>query len=140
MAEYQYRSCTPLDGLHVSIFSKNSYSFGIRIIRKIDQKPIALFNARNELDQKRFVEDLRESIAEMDEMEQIRITKSSSLVHLNNFMLADNNDNNDNKNTNENTNASGSNKSNENNNIEEISIQINNEHPYKICTNTGGAH
>ncbi|KAH9425406.1 IQ motif and S7 domain-containing protein 1 [Dermatophagoides pteronyssinus] len=87
LAEYQYRSSTSLDGLQVNIFAKGFYAHGIRISRRVDQKCLALFNARNELDQRRFVEDLRESIAEMDEMEQIRITKSSSLVQLNDFML-----------------------------------------------------
>ncbi|KAF7494894.1 IQ motif and SEC7 domain-containing protein 1 [Sarcoptes scabiei] len=82
IAEYQYRNSTSLDGLQVSMFSKSFYAHGIRIHRRVDQKCIALFNARNELDQKRFIEDLRESIAEMDEMEQIRITKSNSLLQL----------------------------------------------------------
>lgn len=85
LAEYQYRSCCPLDGLQVLVFTTVYYQYGIRISRRVDSKIIACFNARNELDQKRFVDDLRESIAEMDEMEQIRITKSSSLVHLNTF-------------------------------------------------------
>ena len=88
LAEYQYRSCCPLDGLQVILFSTTYYAFGIRINRRVDNKIIACFNARNELDQKRFVDDLRESIAEMDEMEQLRITKSSSLVHLNSFTVA----------------------------------------------------
>lgn len=44
---------------------------------------VACFNARNDLDQQRFVDDLQEAINEMDDMEQLRITKSSSLVHLN---------------------------------------------------------
>lgn len=94
LAEYQYRSSTPLDGLQVNIFAKGFYAHGIRISRRVDQKCIALFNARNELDQKRFVEDLCESIAEMDEMEQIRITKSSSLVQLNDFLLTKSNNEN----------------------------------------------
>nr|XP_027200052.1 probable serine/threonine-protein kinase DDB_G0267686 [Dermatophagoides pteronyssinus] len=93
LAEYQYRSSTSLDGLQVNIFGKGFYAHGIRISRRVDQKCLALFNARNELDQRRFVEDLRESIAEMDEMEQIRITKSSSLVQLNDFMLTSSNNN-----------------------------------------------
>lgn len=81
--EYQYRSSTPLDGLQVLVFSNSYYAFGIRISRRVDNKVVATFNARNELDQQRFVDDLQESVAEMDEMEQLRITKSNSLVHLN---------------------------------------------------------
>jgi len=38
---------------------------------------------RNDLDQQRFVDDLQEAINEMDDMEQLRITKSGSLVQLN---------------------------------------------------------
>lgn len=82
-AEYQYRSSTSLDGLQVLVFSNSFYAFGIRITRRVDNRVIATFNARNELDQQRFVDDLQESVAEMDEMEQLRITKSNSLVQLN---------------------------------------------------------
>ena len=35
--------------------------------------PLLILNARNEHDREKFVEDLRESIAEMDEMERLRI-------------------------------------------------------------------
>lgn len=39
----------------------------------MDGKVLATFNARNEHDRCKFADDLRESIAEMDEMETIRI-------------------------------------------------------------------
>ena len=83
LAEYQYRSSCPLDGLQVLVFSTAYYPNGIRISRRVDNKIIACFNARNDLDQQRFVDDLQEAINEMDDMEQLRITKSSSLVTLN---------------------------------------------------------
>ncbi|KAI2802303.1 IQ motif and S7 domain-containing protein 1 [Blomia tropicalis] len=83
MAEYQFRSGTPLDGLQVLIFATAYYANGIRISRRVDDKVIACFNARNDLDQQRFVDDLQEAINEMDDMEQLRITKSSSMVQLN---------------------------------------------------------
>jgi IQ motif and SEC7 domain-containing protein len=39
----------------------------------VDNKVLITFNARNEHDRCKFAQDLEESIAEMDEMEQIRI-------------------------------------------------------------------
>lgn len=39
----------------------------------MDGKILVTFNARNEHDRCKFAEDLRESISEMDEMEQLRI-------------------------------------------------------------------
>ena len=81
-SEYQYRSSTPLDGLQVLVFSTVYYPNGVRITRRVDNKLIACFNARNDLDQQRFVDDLQEAINEMDEMEQLRIQKSNSMVQL----------------------------------------------------------
>lgn len=40
-----------------------------------------MFNARNELDQSRFVDDLSESIAEMDEMEMIKTNNIIETIH-----------------------------------------------------------
>lgn len=40
-----------------------------------------MFNARNELDQSRFVDDLGESIAEMDEMETIKTNNIIDTIH-----------------------------------------------------------
>lgn len=49
------------------------YPFCIRLSQKVDGKALVTFNARNEHDRCKFAEDLRESISEMDEMEQLRI-------------------------------------------------------------------
>lgn len=49
------------------------YPFGIRISRRVDGRRLATFNARNEHDRCKFAEDLRESVAEMDDMESMRI-------------------------------------------------------------------
>jgi len=49
------------------------YPYCIRLSQKVDGKILATFNARNEHDRCKFADDLRESIAEMDEMETIRI-------------------------------------------------------------------
>lgn len=42
-------------------------------MNRVDNKVLITFNARNEHDKCKFAQDLEESIAEMDEMEQIRI-------------------------------------------------------------------
>lgn len=57
--------------IHISVSS--DYPFCIRLSQKVDGKVLATFNARNEHDRCKFADDLRESIAEMDEMETIRI-------------------------------------------------------------------
>lgn len=49
------------------------YSYGIRLGQRVDGKVLVTFNARNEHDRCKFIEDLRESISEMDEMETLRI-------------------------------------------------------------------
>ena len=41
--------------------------------QKWDRKVVLVLNARNEHDRSKFVEDLKESIAEMDEMETLRL-------------------------------------------------------------------
>ena len=45
----------------------------IQISQKRDRKVMLTLNARNEHDRSKFVEDLKESIAEMDEMETLRL-------------------------------------------------------------------
>jgi IQ motif and SEC7 domain-containing protein len=49
------------------------YQHCIQLSQKVDNKILITFNARNEHDRCKFAQDLEESIAEMDEMEQIRI-------------------------------------------------------------------
>ena len=45
----------------------------MQIAQKWDRKVVLMLNARNEHDRSKFVEDLKESIAEMDELEQLRL-------------------------------------------------------------------
>lgn len=73
----------------MTLFTSVHHHFGIRLSRRVDDRLIIIFNARNELDRQRFVDDLKESIAEMDEMEQLRITKSNSMLQLNNHFAVD---------------------------------------------------
>lgn len=49
------------------------YQFGIKLTQRLDSRLLITFNARNDHDRCKFVEDIRESIAEMDEMENLRI-------------------------------------------------------------------
>ncbi|XP_072946115.1 IQ motif and SEC7 domain-containing protein 3 isoform X2 [Epargyreus clarus] len=70
---YTFRQSFPLCGMIVNLFSVPHYPFGIRLSRRVDGRRLATFNARNEHDRCKFAEDLRESIAEMDEMEAMRI-------------------------------------------------------------------
>ena len=51
----------------------SDYQYGIRLSQRVDAKVLVTFNARNEHDRCKFAEDLRESISEMDEMENLRI-------------------------------------------------------------------
>jgi PH domain len=55
------------------MFTLLDYQHSIQLSQKIDSKVLITFNARNEHDRCKFAQDLEESIAEMDEMEQIRI-------------------------------------------------------------------
>ncbi|KAG5682771.1 hypothetical protein PVAND_012103 [Polypedilum vanderplanki] len=70
---YTFRNSFSLVGLVVTLLDVPNYPFCIRLSQKADKKILATFNARNEHDRCKFADDLRESIAEMDEMESIRI-------------------------------------------------------------------
>lgn len=70
---YTFRNSYPLCGMVVTLLDVPNYSYCIRLSQKVDGKVLVTFNARNEHDRCKFADDLRESIAEMDEMEQLRI-------------------------------------------------------------------
>ncbi|TRY74504.1 hypothetical protein TCAL_01663 [Tigriopus californicus] len=70
---YAFRQSYLLAGMVVTMFQTQFYPFGIKIAQKWDGKTILMLNARNEHDRSKFVEDLKESIAEMDELETIRL-------------------------------------------------------------------
>lgn len=80
--QYTYRQSIPLQGLYVQLSQSAHYSFGIVLRRRSNNETVIMFNARNELDQGRFVDDLNESIAEMDEMEHIRAHNIVESIHL----------------------------------------------------------
>ncbi|XP_059470631.1 IQ motif and SEC7 domain-containing protein 2 [Neocloeon triangulifer] len=70
---YSFRESFTLCGMMVSTFETPHYQFGIRLSQRMDNRVLVMFNARNEHDRCKFAEDLRESICEMDEMENLRI-------------------------------------------------------------------
>ncbi|MCL4122177.1 UNVERIFIED_CONTAM: hypothetical protein GTU68_063758 [Idotea baltica] len=70
---YTFRQSFPLAGLSVNTKEATHYSFLLEVKQRVDNKVLATFNARNEHDRTKFCEDLRESILEMDEMENLRI-------------------------------------------------------------------
>ncbi|GJQ68086.1 putative regulation of ARF protein signal transduction [Trypoxylus dichotomus] len=70
---YTFRTSYTLCGMNVQLFEAPHYPFGIRLSQRVDDKPLITFNARNEHDRVKFAEDLKESILEMDEMENLRI-------------------------------------------------------------------
>uniref|UniRef100_A0A914W5H5 SEC7 domain-containing protein n=2 Tax=Plectus sambesii TaxID=2011161 RepID=A0A914W5H5_9BILA len=69
---YSYRCSMNLGGMQVHSFHTAHYPHGLRLTNALDNKAL-LFNARNEEDRRKFAEDLREAIAESDEMETLRI-------------------------------------------------------------------
>ncbi|KAM9445231.1 IQ motif and Sec7 domain ArfGEF 1a isoform 3-T3 [Clarias gariepinus] len=73
---YSLRQSFSLYGMQVLLFENQYYPNGIRLTSAIpgaDVKVLIIFNAPNPQDRKKFTDDLRESIAEVQEMEKYRI-------------------------------------------------------------------
>uniref|UniRef100_A0A8C7JZE0 IQ motif and Sec7 domain ArfGEF 2 n=1 Tax=Oncorhynchus kisutch TaxID=8019 RepID=A0A8C7JZE0_ONCKI len=73
---YSFRQSFPLVEMHVHIFQKQYYPHGIRLTSANpggDRKVLIMFNAPSQQDRTRFTSDLRESIAEVQEMEKYRV-------------------------------------------------------------------
>ncbi|KAM8862444.1 IQ motif and Sec7 domain ArfGEF 1a isoform 3-T3 [Spinachia spinachia] len=73
---YSFRQSFSLYGMQVIMFENQYYPNGIRLTSAIpgaDIKVLINFNAPNPQDRKKFTDDLRESIAEVQEMEKYRI-------------------------------------------------------------------
>uniref|UniRef100_A0AAQ4NYY4 IQ motif and Sec7 domain ArfGEF 1 n=1 Tax=Gasterosteus aculeatus aculeatus TaxID=481459 RepID=A0AAQ4NYY4_GASAC len=78
---YSFRQSFSLYGMQVIMFENQYYPNGIRLTSAIpgaDIKVLINFNAPNPQDRKKFTDDLRESIAEVQEMEKYRIEWCSS--------------------------------------------------------------
>ncbi|XP_043934010.1 IQ motif and SEC7 domain-containing protein 1 isoform X3 [Protopterus annectens] len=73
---YSFRQSFSLYGMQVLLFENQYYPHGIRLTSAIpgaDIKVLINFNAPNPQDRKKFTDDLRESVAEVQEMEKYRI-------------------------------------------------------------------
>ncbi|KAM6927422.1 IQ motif and SEC7 domain-containing protein 1 [Xenentodon cancila] len=73
---YSFRQSFSLYGMQILLFENQNYPNGVRLtsaIPRADVKVLINFNAPNSQDRKRFTDDLRESIAEVQEMEKYRI-------------------------------------------------------------------
>ncbi|XP_075995954.1 IQ motif and SEC7 domain-containing protein 1 isoform X2 [Genypterus blacodes] len=73
---YSFRQSFSLYGMQVPLFENQYYPNGVRLTSAIpgsDVKVLINFNAPNPQDRKKFTDDLRESIAEVQEMEKYRI-------------------------------------------------------------------
>ncbi|XP_062320341.1 IQ motif and SEC7 domain-containing protein 1 isoform X2 [Osmerus eperlanus] len=73
---YSFRQSFSLYGMQVLLFENQYYPNGVRLTSAIpgaDVKVLINFNAPNPQDRKKFTDDLRESIAEIQEMEKYRI-------------------------------------------------------------------
>uniref|UniRef100_A0A8C7NTW9 IQ motif and Sec7 domain ArfGEF 1 n=1 Tax=Oncorhynchus mykiss TaxID=8022 RepID=A0A8C7NTW9_ONCMY len=73
---YSFRQSFSLHGMQVLLFENQYYPNGVRLtsaVPRADVKPLINFNAPNPQDRKKFTDDLRESIAEVQEMEKYRI-------------------------------------------------------------------
>uniref|UniRef100_A0A674C9Y8 IQ motif and Sec7 domain ArfGEF 1 n=1 Tax=Salmo trutta TaxID=8032 RepID=A0A674C9Y8_SALTR len=73
---YSFRQSFSLYGMQVLLFDNQYYPNGVRLTSAVPRADIKLlinFNAPNPQDRKKFTDDLRESIAEVQEMEKYRI-------------------------------------------------------------------
>uniref|UniRef100_UPI00398F1FEF IQ motif and SEC7 domain-containing protein 2-like n=1 Tax=Pristiophorus japonicus TaxID=55135 RepID=UPI00398F1FEF len=73
---YSFRQSFSLYGIQVLLFENQYYPNGVRLTSAIPGADIRIlinFNAPNPQDRKKFTDDLRESIAEVQEMEKCRI-------------------------------------------------------------------
>ncbi|OQV23825.1 IQ motif and SEC7 domain-containing protein 2 [Hypsibius exemplaris] len=70
---YRCRMSFPLIDTEVVLFSTAQHPNGLKLVNRSSKVTLVMLNARNEHDRDKFVEDLQESIKEMDEMETLRV-------------------------------------------------------------------
>ncbi|XP_075897958.1 IQ motif and SEC7 domain-containing protein 1 isoform X2 [Nelusetta ayraudi] len=73
---YSFRQSFPLVEMQVHMFQNSYYAHGIRLTSAVlggERKVLIVFMAPSQQDRSRFVSDLRESIAEVQEMEKYRV-------------------------------------------------------------------
>ncbi|XP_041348677.1 IQ motif and SEC7 domain-containing protein 2-like isoform X3 [Gigantopelta aegis] len=70
---YALKKSATLCGMQVFLFETSHYQFGVQLTSSIDGKVLMTFNARNDHDRQKFIDDLKEAILETNGMEQMRI-------------------------------------------------------------------
>ncbi|XP_054649485.1 IQ motif and SEC7 domain-containing protein 1 [Dunckerocampus dactyliophorus] len=73
---YSFRQSFPLVEMQVHLFQNSYYPHGIRLTSAVlggERKVLIIFMAPSQQDRTRFVSDLRESVAEVQEMEKYRV-------------------------------------------------------------------
>ena len=66
---HHFKHSHQLRDLRINVFCTNFYEFGIQLQDRLTGRIIATFNARSDTDRQRFVNDLQEAVAELNEME-----------------------------------------------------------------------
>lgn len=69
---YSFRQCFSLIGMAVYLFETPYYKFGVRLVLAESEKVLITLCAQNEHDRIKFIEDLREAIYEIAEMEVLK--------------------------------------------------------------------
>ncbi|XP_035238194.1 IQ motif and SEC7 domain-containing protein 1-like [Anguilla anguilla] len=73
---YSFRQSFPLVEMQVHMFQNSYYPHGVRLTSAVpggERKVLIVFNAPSQQDRTRFTSDLRESVAEVQEMEKYRV-------------------------------------------------------------------
>ncbi|XP_064415267.1 IQ motif and SEC7 domain-containing protein 2 isoform X2 [Latimeria chalumnae] len=73
---YSFRQSFPLVEMQVHLFQNSYYPYGIKLMSSIpggERKVLIIFSAPSLQDRTRFTSDLRESVAEVQEMEKYRV-------------------------------------------------------------------
>ncbi|XP_053226948.1 IQ motif and SEC7 domain-containing protein 2 isoform X4 [Podarcis raffonei] len=76
LVTYSFRQSFPLVEMQLQLFQNSYYQFGIKLLSAVpggERKVLIIFNAPSLQDRLRFTSDLRESIAEVQEMEKYRV-------------------------------------------------------------------
>ncbi|XP_026532156.1 IQ motif and SEC7 domain-containing protein 2 [Notechis scutatus] len=76
LVTYSFRQSFPLVEMQLQLFQNSYYQYGIKLLSAVpggERKVLIIFNAPSLQDRLRFTSDLRESIAEVQEMEKYRV-------------------------------------------------------------------
>ena len=70
---HQHRYTLGLNDLRVNVYRTTHHQFGVQLQERHTERVVATFACRSYNDQQRFVSDLQESIAEVEEMDRARL-------------------------------------------------------------------